>query len=66
MKTIYIIVFTISLSLSYLYGQNNKYAVLINSAYDKDLKDVDYYNELARIFEYLIYDLNYSESNIYI
>lgn len=66
MKTIYIICFTIILPYCYLNGQNSKYAVLINTAYNKDFNRAEYYNELARIFEYLNNDLNYGENNIFI
>lgn len=61
MKTIYFFCFTIFLPFCYLSGQNNKYAVLINTAFNKDFNQAEYYNELTRIFEYLIYDLNHSK-----
>ena len=54
------------LSMSHVFGQNNKYAVLINSAYNKELNNVHFYNELTRIYNYLIYELNYTEENIFI
>lgn len=54
------------LPFSQLFGQSNKYAVLINSAYDKELNRASFNNEIARVYEYLISDLNYSETNIFI
>lgn len=66
MKTIYIICFTIILPYCYLNGQNNKYAFLINTAYNKELNHVEYYNELVRLYDYLINDLDYIENNIFI
>lgn len=56
----------IILPFCYLNGQNNKYAVLINTAYNKELNNVEYYNELVRLYDYLINDLDYIESNIFI
>lgn len=66
MKIIYIIILLLFFPISFLIGQNNKHAVLINSAYNKELNRVKYYNELARIFEYLITDLDYNENNVFI
>jgi hypothetical protein len=66
MRTIYILSFILFLPIHHLIGQSNRYALLVNTAYNREFNQAYFYNELTRIFNFLINDQNYSENNIFI